>query len=172
MLQVQAAGIGSIMDASRTVIDNGNTQLPLLQRILNRVFRCSHRHLGLPITLRGESFAACLDCGARVAYDLRSFGGHADLRKQAGTSASCHPAMPAHSKATPAKAHSAAAAKTQTTAPAKARANKSKKQHQRRADRSQADRKGGNVPQSKPRPSWLRVALGACASATLRLRTF
>ena len=66
------------MDASRTVSDSGKAQLPLLQRILNRVFRCSHRHLGLPITLRGESFAACLDCGARVAYDLQSFGGHAD----------------------------------------------------------------------------------------------
>src|SRR5690348_16841504 len=108
MLQVQAAGIGSIMDASRTVSDSGNAQRPLLQRILNRVFRCSHRHLGLPITLRGESFAACLDCGARVAYDLQSFGGHADLRKQAGTAASCQPATPAQVKATPVKAPAAA----------------------------------------------------------------
>ena len=160
------------MDASRTVSDSGKAQLPLLQRILNRVFRCSHRHLGLPITLRGESFAACLDCGARVAYDLQSFGGHADLRKQAGTSASCHPAMPTQLKAAPAKVPAAAAAKLQPTAPAKARGDKSKKRHQRRADRSQADQKGGNVPPSKPRPSWFRVALGACASATLRLRPF
>ena len=170
MIQVQAAGIGSIMDASRTVSDSGNAQLPLLQRILNRVFRCPHRHLGLPITLRGESFAACLDCGARVAYDLRSFGGHAHLRRQGGTSAGCHPAMPAQLKATPAKAP--AATKPQTTAPAKGRADKSKKRHQRRADRSQADQKGGKVPPSKPRPSWFRITLGACASATLRLRPF
>ena len=46
---------------------------PVLERILNRVFQCSHRHLGRPMTLNGESFAQCLDCGRRVAYDLREF---------------------------------------------------------------------------------------------------
>src|SRR5690348_12175642 len=46
---------------------------PMLERILNRVFQCSHRHLGRPMTLNGESFAQCLDCGRRVAYDLREF---------------------------------------------------------------------------------------------------
>jgi len=46
---------------------------PVLERILNRVFQCSHRRLGRPMTLNGESFAACLDCGRRVAYDLREF---------------------------------------------------------------------------------------------------
>lgn len=46
---------------------------PVLERLLNRVFQCSHRHLGRPMTLNGESFAQCLDCGRRVAYDLREF---------------------------------------------------------------------------------------------------
>src|SRR5581483_546294 len=46
---------------------------PVLERILNRVLRCSHRQLGRPITLDGESFAVCLDCGKRIAYDLRAF---------------------------------------------------------------------------------------------------
>ena len=43
-----------------------------LQRILNRVFRCSHRRLTRPMTPKGEdqAYAVCLDCGARIAYDL------------------------------------------------------------------------------------------------------
>jgi hypothetical protein len=40
--------------------------------ILNRVVRCSHRRHMRPITPRGggQSYAVCLDCGARFAYDL------------------------------------------------------------------------------------------------------
>ena len=43
-----------------------------LQRILNRVFRCSHRRQTRPMTPKGEdqAYAVCLDCGARIAYDL------------------------------------------------------------------------------------------------------
>src|SRR6516225_2159419 len=43
-----------------------------LQGILNRVFRCSHRHQSRPITPRGggQAYAVCLDCGTRLAYDL------------------------------------------------------------------------------------------------------
>jgi hypothetical protein len=42
--------------------------------ILNRVVRCSHRHHSRPITPRGggQSFAVCLDCGTRFAYDLNA----------------------------------------------------------------------------------------------------
>jgi len=45
-----------------------------LQRILNRVFRCSHRHQSRPITPRGggQAYAVCLDCGTRLAYDLKA----------------------------------------------------------------------------------------------------
>lgn len=45
-----------------------------LQGILNRVFRCSHRHQGRPITPRGggQAYAVCLDCGTRLAYDLNA----------------------------------------------------------------------------------------------------
>ena len=42
--------------------------------ILNRVVRCSHRNHGRPITPRGggQSYAVCLDCGTRFAYDLNA----------------------------------------------------------------------------------------------------
>ena len=45
-----------------------------LQGILNRVFRCSHRHQSRPITPRGggQAYAVCLDCGRRLAYDLNA----------------------------------------------------------------------------------------------------
>lgn len=40
--------------------------------ILNRVVRCPHRNHGRPITPRGggQSYAVCLDCGKRFAYNL------------------------------------------------------------------------------------------------------
>jgi hypothetical protein len=45
-----------------------------LQTILNRVFRCSHRHQSRPITPRGggQAYAVCLDCGTRLGYDLNA----------------------------------------------------------------------------------------------------
>lgn len=45
----------------------------VLQRILNRVFRCRHRHKSLPFTPRGEDqcYAVCLDCGQRVESDMQ-----------------------------------------------------------------------------------------------------
>ena len=50
----------------------GNENGAWLQRILNRVFRCSHRRQTRPMTPKGEdqAYAVCLDCGARIAYDL------------------------------------------------------------------------------------------------------
>src|SRR5215469_13677831 len=50
--------------------DGGND--PWLPRILNRIFRCSHRRQSRPITPRGggQTYAVCLDCGTRLAYDL------------------------------------------------------------------------------------------------------
>ena len=115
------------MDAYRTVIVGGGVQAPLLQRILNRVFRCSHRHLGLPITLRGESFAVCLDCGERVAYDLKLFGGRAHPREQA-------PLVKAQAAAK-AQDH----AQAQTAAPDKPQADNCRKRRHRRRDRLRTD---------------------------------
>src|SRR6516225_9484673 len=45
-----------------------------LQGILNRVFRCSHRHQTRPITPKGggQAYTVCLDCGTRLAYDLNA----------------------------------------------------------------------------------------------------
>jgi hypothetical protein len=45
-----------------------------LLRIVDRIFRCSHRRQSRPITPRGggQSYAVCLDCGTRLAYDLNA----------------------------------------------------------------------------------------------------
>ena len=45
-----------------------------LQRILNRLFRCSHRNQSRPISPRGggQAFTVCLDCGTRLGYDLNT----------------------------------------------------------------------------------------------------
>ena len=49
--------------------------------VLNRVFRCSHRRQSRPITPRGggQSYAVCLDCGTRLAYDLSGMRAEASV---------------------------------------------------------------------------------------------
>jgi hypothetical protein len=48
----------------------------MIDTLVNLVFRCSHRKLTRPITLRGEpgalctdTYVVCLDCGKQFAYD-------------------------------------------------------------------------------------------------------
>lgn len=68
------------MNAAATLTARGDANGPLLERILNRLLRCSHRHQTSPLTLRGESFAVCLDCGAHVPYNLRALRGDVPLQ--------------------------------------------------------------------------------------------
>jgi len=58
------------METSQPTTAGGAAKGPLVERIINRIFRCSHRHKGLPITLKGETFAVCLDCGNHVPYNF------------------------------------------------------------------------------------------------------
>ena len=57
-------------------IDAGGRSDFWLVRILNRIFRCPHQRQTRPITLRGggQTYAVCLDCGMRLAYDLSAMG--------------------------------------------------------------------------------------------------
>jgi hypothetical protein len=57
---------------------------PGLERILNRLLRCSHRHQTSPMTLKGETFATCLDCGGRVPYSLDSLRAGMPCKKVVG----------------------------------------------------------------------------------------
>ena len=68
------------MSRSETVTATGRASSPILERIVNRVFRCSHRRQSRPITLKGETFAVCLDCGERIAYDLEGLRGGTPAR--------------------------------------------------------------------------------------------
>ena len=62
------------MNSTGKIIGAGGGSDARLQRILNRVFRCSHRRQSRPITPKGETqaYAVCLDCGTRLAYDLKA----------------------------------------------------------------------------------------------------
>jgi hypothetical protein len=46
----------------------------MMGRILERLFGCAHRRLTSPRTPRdgGETYVVCLDCGKRLAYDLKT----------------------------------------------------------------------------------------------------
>jgi hypothetical protein len=92
MLQVpKQLESGRIMDTSQPITAAGDPKSSLLEKIVNRVLRCSHRHQTSPITLKGETFAVCLDCGNRVPYSLQA------LRPETSTPA--NRASPAESKA-------------------------------------------------------------------------
>ena len=58
------------MESPGKITASGDANPPGLERILNRLLRCSHRHQTSPMTLKGETFATCLDCGGRVPYSL------------------------------------------------------------------------------------------------------
>lgn len=59
------------MNGTATVIGVHERRDSTLQRILNHIFRCSHRHKSHPLTPRGEDqcYSACLDCGKRILQD-------------------------------------------------------------------------------------------------------
>ena len=40
---------------------------------LIRVFRCRHARMGQPITLAGETYRACVACGARRLFDTEKW---------------------------------------------------------------------------------------------------
>ena len=58
------------------IIGAGGGSESWLARILNRILRCSHQRQTRPITPRGggQTYAVCLDCGMRLAYDLSPMG--------------------------------------------------------------------------------------------------
>ena len=45
----------------------------VLSRAAARVFGCWHREMSRPFTLEGQSYRACLDCGARRAFDTANW---------------------------------------------------------------------------------------------------
>src|SRR5829696_3728319 len=45
----------------------------MLSRLAARVFGCWHREMSRPLTLGGQSYRACLECGARRAFDTKSW---------------------------------------------------------------------------------------------------
>jgi hypothetical protein len=63
------------------IIGAGGPSYSWLLRILNGVLRCSHQHQSRPITPRGggQTYAVCLDCGTRLAYDLKAMRGEASV---------------------------------------------------------------------------------------------
>ncbi len=50
----------------------------MISRFFNLLFGCRHKHLGRPVTPKKQSagprqtYVVCLDCGKRLAYDLKS----------------------------------------------------------------------------------------------------
>ena len=42
----------------------------LLASQLIQLFGCRHMRVGRPVTLNGETYRACLDCGARRRFDV------------------------------------------------------------------------------------------------------
>ena len=60
-------------DASRAGRACTHSLTALLASLLVRLFGCPHTKMGLPVTLGGETYCACLDCGARRRFDTNSW---------------------------------------------------------------------------------------------------
>ena len=97
---------------------------PILERVLNRVFRCSHRQQTRPITLKGETFAICLDCGSHVPYSLEVLQPKKPVTKEAVPQSPAALKKPAPQPSTPPKP-AASAPKSAAPAPKPAVAPKS-----------------------------------------------
>ena len=44
-----------------------------VSRFAARVFGCWHREMSRPFTLGGQSYRACVDCGARRSFDTKNW---------------------------------------------------------------------------------------------------
>jgi DNA-directed RNA polymerase subunit RPC12/RpoP len=56
-----------------------NLEGPVIDTLLNLLFRCSHRRLTRPLTAagrkgepHGRAYVVCLDCGKQFDYDLKA----------------------------------------------------------------------------------------------------
>ena len=67
----EASIVGRDISRARRAYPHGLTAL--LAILLVRLFGCPHTNIGLPITLGGETYCACLDCGARRRFDTNSW---------------------------------------------------------------------------------------------------
>ena len=45
----------------------------LAHLLLRRLFGCWHTHMGRPVTLGGETYRACLRCGAQRRFDTEGW---------------------------------------------------------------------------------------------------
>ena len=68
------------MQARETTIENlsisfdyPNSPAAPLARFFVRLFGCWHIRMGRPVTLGGETYRACLDCGARRRFDTQGW---------------------------------------------------------------------------------------------------
>ena len=73
-------GCRAIMQAAGTVIERRVIGLGYLNRpaarlasALVRLVSCRHSDMGRPVTLGGETYRACLDCGARRSFDTKGW---------------------------------------------------------------------------------------------------
>lgn len=73
----------SIMGGTVAVAGAAQAREPILQRMVNRIFRCSHRHKSHALTPRGETqrYAVCLDCGARLIPNLAALTAETPVRR-------------------------------------------------------------------------------------------
>lgn len=44
-----------------------------LLQMLASIFGCQHRRISRPFTRQGQSYRACLGCGARTRFDLQTW---------------------------------------------------------------------------------------------------
>jgi hypothetical protein len=46
--------------------------MAFLMAVLEFLFGCHHAHLSRVFTIKGETYKVCFDCGAKLAYSLKT----------------------------------------------------------------------------------------------------
>ena len=72
----EVRGVEIMQGAEMTLKQYGRESAGLaatVSRFVARVFGCWHREMSRPFTLNGQSYRACLDCGARRSFDTKDW---------------------------------------------------------------------------------------------------
>ncbi len=55
----------------KLVLTNASSQIGGIGGFITRMFGCRHKEMSRPLSLHGQTYRACLDCGARRQFNLK-----------------------------------------------------------------------------------------------------
>jgi hypothetical protein len=57
----------------KLAITNASFQIGGISGFVTRMFGCRHKDMSRPLSLQGQTYRSCLDCGARRQFNLKNW---------------------------------------------------------------------------------------------------